>query len=185
MLSNISIKKFLDSKDIIVNPWHEDMMGATRITLYLGNKILIPDTKTIVDVKKNILPDYKTIIITADKPFPLEPDMFILGETNEEIGLSEKIGMLLEGRSTIARLGISVVQTAMIIDSGQKPKKMTLEIRNNGNNTVLLYPQMKFCRACFFLLDPPANIRYDTFGKYQTGDANVPKFNKEIRENDS
>lgn len=52
MLSNISIKKFLASKDIIINPWHEDMMGAARITLYLGNKILIPDKTTIVDVKK-------------------------------------------------------------------------------------------------------------------------------------
>lgn len=108
--------------------------------------------------------------------------MFVLGETYEEIGLSEKIGMLLEGRSTIARLGLTVVQTAMIIDSGQKPKKMTLEIRNNGYNTILLYPQMKFCRACFFLLEPPASIRYDNDGKYQSGDENVPKFKNEIRE---
>jgi dCTP deaminase len=181
MLSNISIKQYLESGDIIINPWNDDMMGASRITLYLGEQILIPDKETVVDVKRNIIPQYETIALTDNNPFSLKPDMFVLGETYEEIGLSQKVGMLLEGRSTLARLGITVVQTAMIIDTGQKPKKMTLEIRNNGYNTVLLYPRMKFCRACFFLLNPSASIRYDSEGKYKPGDENIPKFKNEIR----
>ena len=183
MLSNVSIQKYLNSKDIIINPWHDEMMGAARVTLYLGEKLLIPDGKTIVDIKNNIAPQYQKITdFTKENPFHLKPNMFVLGETLEKIGLSEKVGMLIEGRSTIARLGISVVQTAMIIDTGQKPKKMTLEIYNSGPNTVLLYPKMKFCRACFFALNPPATIRYDSEGKYQSDDANLPIFQQEMKE---
>jgi dCTP deaminase len=181
MLSNVSIQKYITSKDIIINPWHDDMMGAARITLYLGTRLLIPDGTTIIDVQKKITPKYQEVTLTNEHSFSLKPHMFVLGETLEEIGLSEKIGMLIEGRSTLARLGISVVQTAMIVDTGQKPKKMTLEIHNAGPNTVLLYPKMKFCRACFFLVEPPATLRYDNDGKYQTGDANIPIFQEEFK----
>src|SRR5438552_369547 len=180
MFSNVSIEKYLKSKDIMINPWHDEMMRAARVTLYLGNRLLIPDGRIIVDVRKKIAPAYQEVILTDEKPFPLKSQMFILGETLEEIGLSEKVGMLIEGRSTLVRLGISVVQTAMIVDTGQKPKKMTLEIYNAGPNTVLLYPKMKFCRACFFEVHPPATLRYDSDGKYQSGDVNRPIFREEF-----
>ena len=182
MLSNVSIQKFLDTKDIIITPWDSEMMGAARISLHLGAKILVPEKDTVIDIKNNKMPHYEEQIISEDNPFELKPNMFVLGETYEEIGLSEKVGMLLEGRSTLARLGITVVQTAMLIDTGQIFKKMTLEIKNNSQNTVFLYPKMKFCRACFFFIDPPATIRYDTTGKYRTNDSNKPIFEKEFRD---
>ncbi|MGH7203072.1 MAG: dCTP deaminase, partial [Candidatus Levyibacteriota bacterium] len=166
MLSNVSIQKFLDSKDLIITPWHPEMMRAAGVSLHLGNVILIPKGNQVVDVKLKNVPKYEKVELSDAKPFPLTPNMFVLGETYEMVGLSEHIGMLLEGRSTLARLGITVVQTAMIIDTGMRPKKVTLEIHNKGPHTILLYPKMKFCRACIFHLDPPATIRYDTDGKY-------------------
>lgn len=183
MLSNVSILKLIKSKDIVLSPWNEDLIRPGGVTLRLGEVILVPKPGVIIDVKKNTLPEYEKIFISSDGPFKLEPNMFVLSETYEEIGLSEKVGMLLEGRSTLARLGLSVVQTAMIIDTGQKPKKMTLEIHNAGPNPVMLYPKMLFCRACFFLLNPPADIRRDNpENKYLHGDANLPVFMNEIKE---
>jgi len=176
MLSNVSIKKYLESGDIIINPWKDDMMGAARVGLHLGTRLLIPQIGKVVDVAKNIIPDYEEVEITKDKPFNLKRGLFVLGETYEEIGISEKIGCLLEGKSTMARLGVSIHQTANIVDTGQKPKRMTLEIKNSGPNDVLLYPKMKFCKACFFELNPPASLRYDSKGKYLAGDANKPIF---------
>lgn len=181
MLSNISIQKYIDSNDIIIRPWDQENMGAARITLHLGERVLIPDEETVVDVKAQVIPNYQNILLSENEPFLLHPGAFILSETYEEIGLSEKIGMLLEGRSTLARLGLSVVQTAMIIDTGQKPKKITLEIYNCSKNAILLYSKMKFCRACFFILEPPATIRYDTGGKYQSGDPIMPILRNEVK----
>lgn len=181
MLSNVSITKYLESGDIVIDPWDDGMMGAARIELHLGARILIPIGDRVVDIKNNILPDYKEIEITKDVPFRLEPNMFVIGETYEKIGLSERMGMLLDGRSTLARVGLTVTQTAMIVDTGQKPKKMTLEMRNNGPHPILLYEQMKFCKGCFFLLDPPATTRYDSDGKYLSGDPHRPIFKNEFK----
>lgn len=178
MLSDISIKKYLESGDIIIDPWHEDMMGAARVTLHLGKKILVPKGRVVVDVMKKTVPMYDAITLKKGKPFRFKSGMFILGETHEHVGLSEKVGMLIDGRSTLGRVGLTVTQTSMIIDTGQKPKTMTLEIKNNGPHDIMLYLGMKFCRACFFKIDPPASIRYDTDGKYLEGDSHKPIFRK-------
>ncbi len=179
MLSNVSIQQYLDSGDIIIDPWDGDV-DAGRVGVHLGSKILIPVGDMVIDVKNKVLPEYQEIILTPDRPFRLDPGMFVLGETHERMGLSEKIGALIDGRSTLARLGLMVTQTAMIIDPGQKPKTMTLEIKNNGPHAINLYPRMKFCRVCFFLLDPPATMRHDSTSKYLPGDENKPIFRKEF-----
>jgi len=182
MLSNVSIENFLASRDLSIDPWKKEMLGSCRVTLHLGEKILIPDGKVVVDVKNNITPDYEEVKLTDSDPFKLEPGMFVVGETFETIGLSERVAMIVDGRSTFARLGISVVQTAILADSGQKPKKTTLEIKNSGPNPFLLYPRMRFCRAFFLELNPPATLRYDSEGRYQSGDSNKPIFRNDIKE---
>ncbi len=181
MLSNISIQKFLDSGDIIISPWSDDMMDGCRVTIHLGEIIIIPDAVTTVDVQKKTLPNYREVTITSDSPFKLEPGSFILGRTRESIGLSEKISGMIDGRSTLARVGLQITQTAMIIDPGQNPKTMTLEIFNAGPNPILLYPNMKFGRVCFFELNPPATMRADVTGKYVTGDKDRPILKDEIK----
>ena len=182
MLSNVSINKLMKSRDIVIRPWNDKMMDAARVQLHLGESILIPDSRTVVDIVKGIIPKYRKIKTTMKKPFPLKPGQFIIAETHELIGISERIGMLLDGRSTLARLGLSVTQTAAIIDTGQKPKKMTLEIKNSGPNTILLYPKMKIGKGCFFLLKPKSTIRHDMNAKYLRGDSNKPIFWHELKE---
>ena len=182
MLSNVSIQKYLASGDIVIDPWNEGMMDAARVALHLGDRILLPEGDVVVDPKRGVLPQYREVVMTDAAPFRLEPNMFVLGRTFEKIGLSERIGSLLDGRSTLARLGLSIEQSAIIIDTGQQAKEMTLEIKNSGPHAILLYPRMKFCRACFFLLEPAASMRHDAEGKYLPGDAHKPIFKKEIAE---
>ena len=180
MLSNVSIQKYLASGDIVIDPWNDAMMDAARVALHLGEKILIPEGNAVIDPKRGILPQYREVRVTDTQPFKLEPNMFVLGSTLEKIGLSERIGAILDGRSTLARLGLSIEQSAIIIDTGQRAKQMTLEIKNSGPHPILLYPLMKFCRVCFFLIEPPATMRHDTEGKYLPGDAHKPIFKKEV-----
>ncbi len=182
MLSNVSIKKFFEAGDIVIDPWDDGMMGPARVTLHLGERLLIPNRSAVIDVKNDKIPEYEEVSLTTENPFPLLPNQFVLGAIYEKIGLSEKIGMMVDGRNTISRLGLSITQTGMIVDTGQKPKTMTLQIKNGGPNTVLLYPKMKFCRAVFFLLDPPATFRWDTEGKYQANDPLRPIFKKEFED---
>jgi dCTP deaminase len=184
MLSDVSIKKYLKSGDIVITPWDDKLLRSCGVTIHLGTTILVPDKKTVVDFKKKIIPKYKKLKITATKPYKLKPNEFVLGETWENIGLSEKVCMLIEGRSTVARFGISVTQTAMVIDAGQKSKKMTLEIKNSGPNSVLLYPGLRFCRGIFFKLLPESKSRYDTspIGRYVKESSNEPILNLEFKD---
>lgn len=182
MLSNVSIKQYLDSGDIQISPWEDVMMRAAGVTLHLGYPIYVPQKDIVVDPKNNVGPTYEKVVMTEEEPFLLESKMFVLAETYEEVGISEKIGMFMEGRSTISRLGISAVQASSIVDSGDFPRTKTLEIYNAGPNAVLLYPKMRFIRACFFLLNPAATIRYDKKGRYTSGDTNIPIFREEIKE---
>lgn len=177
MLSDISIRSFLESEDIVIDPLREDAINSCRMTIRLGQTILIPDSETVVDVPRGTIPEYESISITTDEPYVLQPGEFVLAETYEKIGLSEKVSALIEARSTIARFGISVVQSAMLLDSGQQPKHMTLEIYNASKNPFKLYAQMDFCRLMFFVLNPPASMRYDTTGRYIVGDDHKPKMN--------
>lgn len=183
MLSNVSIEQLLSSGDIVIRPWQDEMMDACRVTLHLGQRLLLPKPGKVVDVRAGIVPDYDEMSLTEAISFKLEPGMFVLGETLEEIGLSERgVSSLLDGRSTLARVGLSVTQTAAIIDSGQAPKRMTLEMLNAGPNPIMLYIGMKVARACFFEMNPPADMRHDTDaqGKYLAGDSNKPIFKKEF-----
>lgn len=182
MLSNVSIKRFLESGDIIIDPWHDKMMGAARVLLHLGEKIIIPKPGKTVDIKTRHMPDYKEVAITDEKPFKLAPESFVLSETFEHVGISEKIGMMVDGRSTLARFGLTIHQSATIIDTGQAPKKITLELKNSGPNPILLYPKMKIVRACFFELNPPATTRYDSEGKYLRHTGYKPIMDIEFKE---
>lgn len=180
MLSDLDIKKYIASGDILITPWDEIDLDAARITLHLSERFLIPEGDVVIDPEKGTLPVYREVVATKEQPLLLAPNMFVLGSTTERIGLSEKIGMLIDGRSTIARLGVSVTQTAMIVDSGQAPKTMTLEIKNSGPQAVLLYPNMRIARACFFLLDQPASQRYDDKGRYQSSDDQRPILGNDV-----
>ena len=74
-----------------------------------------------------------------------QPGSFLLAETLEDFRLPDNIAGRIEGRSTYARLGIAVHQTAPSVKplwSGQ----LTLEMVNNGPFTYRLYPRMRLCQ---------------------------------------
>lgn len=61
MLSNAGIEKFLRSGDIVIDPWHDEMMGAARVTLHLGDELLIPEGNAVVDFATGALPTYQSV----------------------------------------------------------------------------------------------------------------------------
>ena len=96
------------------------------------------------------------------QPIPLAPGEFILGFTYERIRVPRNLIALGEGRSTYARLGISMHQTAPWIQPGWKGP-IVLEIMNNSPLTVELTPlDDKPCQLTFFQLtsELPPRIAY-------------------------
>lgn len=69
--------------------------------------------------------------------FLLEPGQFVLAQTLEQVRMPNTLVGLVEGRSSFARIGISVHVTAPKIDPGFNGH-ITLEMANFGQVTVEL-----------------------------------------------
>src|SRR5712671_4918996 len=94
------------------------------------------------------------ILRTADehgKPesFPLDPDEFVLAQVLEKIWMPNNLIALVEGRSSYARVGISIHQTAPWIQPGWSGH-ITLEIKNGPLNISLMPGEDMPCQLTFF-----------------------------------
>jgi dCTP deaminase len=82
----------------------------------------------------------------------LEPGEFILAMTHERVVIPNDLIALVEGRSTYARLGLSMHQTAPWIQPGWAGR-IVLEIKNHGPIRVELTPLIdRPCQLTFFQL---------------------------------
>jgi len=82
--------------------------------------------------------------------FLLDPGQFVLAWTEEEISLptSSHLAARVEGKSSLARLGIGVHLTAPTIHAGFVGE-VQLEIYNHGNLPVLLETGIRVCQLIF------------------------------------
>lgn len=82
----------------------------------------------------------------------LKPGEFILGITLESISVPRTMIALVEGRSTYARVGLSMHQTAPWIQPGWSGP-IILEMTNHGPLNIKLQPKVdRPCQVTFFQL---------------------------------
>jgi dCTP deaminase len=181
MLSDDDIRRVLESRELVLSPFREDWIRGSGITLHLGAHLLRPRPGQVVDVRGGVAPEHDEILLADDAPYLLQPREFVLGHTLQSVTVGSTLGFLIEGRSTLARVGLTIVQTAMLVYPGHTDRAVTLELANHGPNPILLYPRMKIARVALFELKSPAKIRYDDSGKYR-GQSVVgrPVFKNEI-----
>lgn len=181
MLSNEDIKRVLKSGELVIKPFTDKLIRASGITMHLGENLLKPLPGKVVDPKNKIVPDYEKIIIEDDKPYALQSGEFVLGHTYQTVTVGPSLGFLIEGRSTLARVGLTIVQTAMLVYPGHSERTVTLELANHGPNPILLYPKMKIARVALIELKTPSSERYDDKGKYRNQPlVGAPIFEDEI-----
>ena len=120
----------------------------------LGNQFL---EKNKIFKKKN---KTKKVII-PDSGLVLKPNVLYIGRTNEEC-YSDTFIPMLNGRSSIGRLGICVHVTAGFGDIGWKGT-WTLEII--AFKPVRIYPNIEFCQVSYFTPFGQTYLQYD--GRYQ------------------
>lgn len=84
--------------------------------------------------------------------FKLEPGKLVLALTLESVSIPKDMIALIEGRSTYARVGLSMHQTAPWIQPGWSGQ-IVLEIMNHGPLTIELTPGVdRPCQLTFFRL---------------------------------
>lgn len=89
---------------------------------------------------------------------------FILGHTHERVEIPNNIVAVVDGRSSLGRLGIMVHVTAGYIDPGFSGQ-ITLELHNVSSRTVRLYAGDRVCQLRFHRMAEASTSPYS--GKYQ------------------
>ena len=162
VLSDRDIKKLIKEKKLIFRPRISPaQISPASIDLKLGNVFKVFDItkECLLDTKKGLPQDFIiTYRIKEGAPFIVHPNHFVLAHTREYIKVPENLVLRVEGKSTLARMGI-LVHTAGFVDPGYEGT-LTLEISNQSNLPVALYPGMYICQIAVEYLSSPAECSY-------------------------
>ena len=162
VLSDKDIKKAIKEKRIAFEPkLLNEQIGPSSVDFKLSNKFKLFQTNnlSLIDTKKPLPKKFMDVYDLKDgEPYILHPGDFVLTSTIEYMKLSNDLFVQVEGKSTLARMGI-LTHTAGFIDPGFEGT-ITLEISNQSNVAVALYAGMYICQGAFFQLTSPASIPY-------------------------
>jgi len=166
ILSDKDIKKYIKEGKIKINPKPDfkEQLGPCSLDLHLGNvfKIFKLSDYPYLDVKRKIdFEDFmEEIKIKDDAPFILQPKAFVLTTTKEDFALSNDIIARLDGRSSLARIGVVVHLTAARFDPGWRGKAV-MELGNLSPMPVVLYAGVtRICALTFETLSSPVEVPY-------------------------
>lgn len=160
------IIKLLDEGKIKITPRpsNENISGAT-VDLSLGDTFRVFTTEKVpfVDLaasKEELNAQLDRLMgeeikIGANDCFYLHPGELALGVTLESVEIPDDMLAWLDGRSSLARLGLMVHVTAHRIDPGWQGK-IVLEFSNQGKVPLSLKPGMKIGAISFEMLSGPA-----------------------------
>ena len=180
-LNDRQIEQRLDEGSIKIEPRPpEELISGVSVDVRLGDKfrVFTDHTAPYIDLSgpreevaaamERVMSD--EITIPEGEAFFLHPGELALAVTYESVTLPADIVGWLDGRSSLARLGLMVHVTAHRIDPGWSGK-IVLEFYNSGKLPLALRPLMKIGALNFEQLDSPAlrpyNVRSDAKYKDQ------------------
>jgi len=162
ILSNVAIAEALAAGDFAIEGLAGDDPGqppfnTSSVDLRLSDQLIVPTEgpPVAMDLRQPGIAAYLTansrsMTLTAEQPFALEQNQFVLGNTVERVSfppLDRNVcyAARVEGRSSLARCGILVHFTAPTIHAGFTGA-ITLEIINLGFTRFLLFPGLRICQ---------------------------------------
>ena len=151
-------------KDIEIKPFNLDQVNPNSYNLRLHNEMLVYD-EDVLDMKKQNA--YHKIIIPEDGLL-LTPGKLYLGRTVEHTRTDRFVPML-EGRSSVGRLGLCIHITAGFGDVGFNGF-WTLELY--CVQPIRIYPNVEICQIYYHTIDGDYD-KYES-GKYNNNESVQP-----------
>jgi len=182
-LCDTHIEEYLDAGKIVINPRPaQSSISGVSVDIRLGNEFRVFSEHTTPYIDLSGPKDEvsgaldkvmsEAIIIAEKDAFFLHPGELALAVTYEDVTLPDNVVGWLDGRSSLARLGLMVHATAHRIDPGWSGK-IVLEFYNSGKLPLALRPKMTIAALNFEVLSAPAarpyNKRVDAKYKVQQG----------------
>ncbi len=161
ILTDREIQIALSRKQITIDPLPQAIAySSTSVDLTLDPVLNVfalgnSSIKKVIDPTN---PEFNTEAVLAELTktedisggYELPPKVLVLGWSAEyvELPMDSRIAARVEGKSSLARLGLGVHITAPTIHAGF-PGQIRLEIVNHGHLPILLKPGMRICQLIF------------------------------------
>lgn len=141
ILTGNGIVDAINEGDIEISPFDKKQLNPNSYNLRLSETLLLY-WQADLDMRRN----NKTFTVEmSDKGFLLQPGILYLGATKEVIG-SDKYVPIIDGRSSVGRLGINVHATAGYGDLGFNGT-FTLEL--SVVQPIRIYPNVQIAQVRF------------------------------------
>ncbi len=173
ILSDQKILEFSESKKLIVHPLLElAQIAGTKIDLRIDNSFHLIKRITMDSYDpakffgKNEAPAYlESHVVAYGESFVLHPGELVLAPTFESLRIPKDHVGILDGRSSLGRLGVLVHVTAASIDPGFTGP-LIAELLNVGRVPVDLYPLMRIGALSLSKIEGKVSKIYGKKGKY-------------------
>lgn len=172
-LSDKDIRKGLKSGALIIKPFAEEQLQVASYDVTLGNEFEVVDRHLVQasDPDRKIYPKTRKFSIADNEEFVLHPGENVLGKQREFIGVDHKHLILLSGKSSLARIGLIVHNTAMLFNPGHKFFP-TFELVNNSSVPIILRPGMQIAQILFARLTSETSQHYEDIGRFSSENSN-------------
>lgn len=162
------------NNSIFISPFDESKLNSNSYNLSLSERLLVYNTSTL-DMKKKYDANDMTELFIPDEGFLLQPGKLYLASTVERT-LTTKFIPKIEGRSSLARLGLFVHITAGLGEAGFDGH-WTLEL--SCVQPIIIYPHISVCQIYYNTVE--GDIALCNSDKYQySTEAEPSKLFKEI-----
>ena len=156
VLSDQEIWEALASGEIVLDPPPEpEQVSPSSIDLRLGDSfVTYPDypsaVSTSIDVSKHATLEVINALGTTTKigggqSFTIPPHKLVLAWTLERVKVSPRLAARIEGRSSLARLGLMLHQTAPTVHATFEGN-LQLELYNHSNFGLTVRPGIVICQ---------------------------------------
>lgn len=144
----------------MVSPFDSDLLNPASLDVRLGNTLLLEKHEC------NGFWEFSIESNTAQDPFMLKADQFVLAQTLEKFNVPSNVSGQFALKSSLARAGFEHLLAGWI-DPGFTDSVLTLELKNAKQYSALpLWPGMRIGQIIFMNLQSMPRKSYYETGRY-------------------
>lgn len=165
-LSDKDILSLVKKGEITLEPFNQKQLQPASYDIKLGNTFIINDAHSTkaIDPVKGVFPKTQEVEVKDGEEFVLHPGVSILGYSKEKFG-SDQYLIEVNGKSSLARIGLIVHNSASIVNPGHY-LNIALELCNLNNVPIVLRPGMEIAQLTFSTISSVTKKSYKQTGRY-------------------
>jgi dCTP deaminase len=162
VLSDRTIREEIAGGRLVIEPLDDGDIQPASVDVHLDSKLIVfraQHEESCIDVRIDMEGMNEVVEMQEDAPFFVQPGELVLASTLEDITLPDDIVGRLEGKSSLARIGLLMHSTAGYVDPGWRGH-LTMQLTNVSRFPISLYRGMKIGQLSLLRLTTPADRLY-------------------------